>query len=107
LALASPAACSGSDESADQWIVAVHAGDDRTYDEPCLPGPEPGDAERLMDVVTDFEASSSGGEYNALIKVGSQAGGDAVLSCYEASRIAAELRVMTASDRETWDEWRG
>ncbi|MFZ6003496.1 MAG: hypothetical protein ACOYXM_06120 [Actinomycetota bacterium] len=94
LALASFTVLSRSDEPADQWVVAVHADSDRTYDEPCLP----------MDEVTELEATSASGEYNGLLKVSSRADGDAVVRCYEAHGIEAELRIMTASDRETWDE---
>lgn len=106
LAAVSAAVLWRGDGPADQWVVEVHADDDRTYDEPCLPTPgNVGVRVRVQDI--ELEATSAGGEYNGLVKVGSQADGETLARCYEAHGIEAELRVMTASDRVTWDELRG
>lgn len=82
--------------SGDQWIVAVHADNGLMYEEPCLP----------MDEITDGVAVG-GGEFNGLYKVADRTDADAVARCYRDHAIEAEVRTMTADDRDTWSEWKG
>ena len=80
----------------DQWIVAVHADNGLTFEEPCLP----------MNEVTDG-VGVGGGEFNGLYKVGTRADGQTVAACYERHGIEVAVRTMTEADRATWGEWKG